>query len=385
MLKSYVGYDMTSVGQHVEDRNLSLKEHNIYANVTHRAVTNRDYTLFAGIANSTVFTDVDDALTVGDHYRNFRNEIHLKAEARKVCSDVLKLSAGVEDYVRNSTLRYGQDRLKTHYNILAAHADAQWRIVPRVFLNTSARAELMRSDCLLMPRATLSYLPNSRLQFSLVGGRYSQTPSDDCLMQGGGALVQSTADHAVFSVQYKSPSTLLRVEPYWKRYRRLPLLESGLYQPHGRGTSRGVDVFVEDRSLVKNLTTTLSYSFNDSRRLYRDYTDMRTPDYASRHNLRLTAKYAVGKVIVGLAESYASGRRFPTATTPHYNSVDVNLTCLVSPKVIVYTSFNNLLGRTNVFRYDANGASVVPSRDRFLYIGIFISLKNNKAYDISNF
>lgn len=385
VLKSYVGYDMTSVGQHVEDRNLSLKEHNIYANVTHRAVTNRGYTLFAGIANSTVFTDVDDALTVGDHYRNFRNEIHLKAEARKVCSDVLKLSAGVEDYVRNSTLRYGQDRLKTHYNILAAHADAQWRIVPRVFLNTSARAELMRSDCLLMPRATLSYLPNSRLQFSLVGGRYSQTPSDDCLMQGGGALVQSTADHAVFSVQYKSPSTLLRVEPYWKRYHRLPLHESGLYQPHGRGTSRGVDVFVEDRSLVKNLTTTLSYSFNDSRRLYRDYTDMRTPDYASRHNLRLTAKYAVGKVIVGLAESYASGRRFPTATTPHYNSVDVNLTCLVSPKVIVYTSFNNLLGRTNVFRYDANGASVVPSRDRFLYIGIFISLKNNKAYDISNF
>ena len=65
--------------------------------------------------------------------------------------------------------------------------------------------------------------------------------------------------------------------------------------------------------------------------------------------------------------------------------MDVNLTCLVSPKVIVYTSFNNLLGRTNVFRYDANGASVVPSRDRFLYIGIFISLKNNKAYDISNF
>ena len=112
---------------------------------------------------------------------------------------------------------------------------------------------------------------------------------------------------------------------------------------------------------------------------------MRTPDYASRHNLRLTAKYALGKFIIGLAESYASGRCFPAGKTPHYNSVDMNLTYLLSPKVIVYTSLNNIFGRTNVFRYDANGSPVVASRDRFLYIGIFVSLKNNKAYDISNF
>ena len=63
----------------------------------------------------------------------------------------------------------------------------------------------------------------------------------------------------------------------------------------------------------------------------------------------------------------------------------MNLTYLVSPKVIVYTSLNNILGRTNVFRFDTKGNPVVGSRDRFFYIGIFVSLKNNKAYDISNF
>jgi hypothetical protein len=63
----------------------------------------------------------------------------------------------------------------------------------------------------------------------------------------------------------------------------------------------------------------------------------------------------------------------------------VNLTYLLSPKVIIYTSVNNIIGRTNIFRYNANGSPVVPSRDRFFYIGIFVSLKNNKAYDISNF
>ena len=236
-----------------------------------------------------------------------------------------------------------------------------------------------------MPRATLSYIPNQRLQFSLLAGRYSQTAEDDYLAMSHQALCQSTADHAILSVQYQSHSTLLRIEPYWKKYRHLPLLVKGIYLPSGYGTSRGVDVFLEDHSLSKRLTTTFSYSFNDSERLYLDYPELQTPDYISRHNLRLTAKFAIGKTIIGLSESYASGRHFPTGTTPHYNSVDVNLTYLLSPKVIVYTSLNNIFGRTNIFRYDTNGTPVVPSRDRFLYIGIFVSLKNNKAYDISNF
>ena len=407
VLKSYVGYDLTSVGLHIDGcnlipeqssttRSLSLKEHNIYANVTHRASIGRGYSLFTGIANSSVFTDIDDARMVGDHYHNFRNEVHLKAEVHKVCSDALKLSAGLEDYIRNSTLRYESDHYQLDYNILAAHVDAQWRIIPRLFLNVSTRAErlrvgefcsgmFMKSDCLLMPRTTLSYIPNKHLQFSLVAGRYSQTPEDDYMAMSQKALSQSLADHAILSMQYKSESTLLRIEPYWKKYHCLPLLEDGVYRPDGYGTSRGVDLFIEDHSLVKYLTTTLSYSFNDSKRRYLDYTEERTPDYASRYNLRLTAKYAIGKAIIGLAESYASGRHFPSGTTPHYNSVDVNLTYLLSPKVIVYTSLNNIFGRTNIFRYDVNGSPVVPSRDRFLYIGIFVSLKNNKAYDISNF
>ena len=391
VLKSYVGYDLTSVGQRLDDsepnsfRSLSLKEHNIYANITHKTSIGRGYTLFTGVANSTVFNDIDDARVASDHYHNFRNEIHLKAEIRKVYSDALKLSAGVEDYIRNSTMRYEAYSYQLDYNILAAHIDAQWRIIPRLFLNLSARTEFMESNFLLMPRATLSYIPNKHLQFSLVAGRYSQTPMDDYLAMSQKTLSQSLADHAILSMQYKSESTHLRIEPYWKKYRRLPLLENGIYQPHGYGSSKGIDIFVEDHSLIRHLTTTLSYSFNDSKRLYLDYTEERTPDFASRHNLRVAAKYSFGKAIIGLSESYASGRHFPNGTTPHYNSVDMNLTYLLSPKVIIYTSVNNIFGRTNIFRYHANGTSVVPSRDRFFYIGIFVSLKNNKAYDISNF
>ncbi|MBP5387148.1 MAG: TonB-dependent receptor, partial [Prevotella sp.] len=385
VLKSYVGYDLTSVGQHTDGRDLSLKEHNIYANITHKMPFGHGFSLFTGIANSSVFRDIDDAMTIGDHYHNFRNEVHLKAEVRKVCSDVLKMSAGMEDYIRNSVLRYEPYQYHLDYNILAAHVDAQWRIIPRLFANMSARAEMMDTKWSFLPRTTLSYIPNKCLQAALVLGRYSQTAEDDYLAKSGKSLGQSTADHAILSLQYKTPSTLLRIEPYWKKYHHLPLLENGIYQPHGNGSSRGVDVFLENNSLIKHLTTTLSYSYNDSERLYLDYTSPRMPDFASRHNLRLTAKYGIGKAIIGVAESCTSSRHFPQGKTPAYNSVDINLTYLVSPKVIVYTSLNNILGRTNIFRFDKMGSPVTATRDRFFYIGIFVSLKNNKAYDISNF
>ena len=143
--------------------------------------------------------------------------MHLKANVRKAFSNVLKLSAGIEDYVRNSTLKYEANHYQLNYNILAAHVDAQWRIVPRVFLNASARVELLKSDCLSLPRATLSYIPNNYFQFSLMAGRYSQAPADDYLAQsqsylsphrGTGGVLQSTADHAILSMQYKAKNTL---------------------------------------------------------------------------------------------------------------------------------------------------------------------------------
>ena len=387
VLKTYVGYDLTSVGQYIDERSLSMTEHNVYANATLKTNIGHGYTLFAGMANSTVINHVDDALMQGDHYRNTRNEVHLKGELRKVFSPVLKIQAGVEDYIRHSTKHYEGVGYGLDYQLLAAHTDVQLRLMPKLFLNLSARLENATYDgrWLLMPRATLSYVPNKRFQLSAMVGRYSQTANDDYIAMSAETLRQSTADHAILSMQYSNNGTLLRIEPYYKKYRHLPLLREGIYTAEGYGTSRGLDIFVENHSLVKHLTTTFSYSFNDSERLYLDYATPQTPSYASRHNLRLSLKYGLGKIIIGLSESYASKRHYPNGDTPYYNSIDANITWLVSPKVIVYTSLSNILGRTNIFGYEADGKAITATRDRFLYIGIFVSLKNNKAYDISNF
>ena len=387
VLKSYAGYDWTSVGMRTGGRNLNMSEHNIYANATLRSQIGQGFTFFAGIAESAVFSDIDDALVAGDHYRNTRNEVHLKTEIQKRFTPLFKMSAGLEDYLRASDKRYEETGYDLDYNLLAAHLDAQVRIVPRLFLNLSARGEQVNynRELLLMPRATLSFVPSTRFQASVMAGRYCQTPEDDYIARGKFKLRQTTADHLILSMQYGSARTLLRLEPYCKRYRRLPLISGGSYTSGGYGHSRGFDVYLEDCSILKNLTVTAAYSFNDSKRLYLDYDAPRTPEYASRHNIRLTAKYALGKVIPGIAETYAGGREYAAGTTPSYNSLDANVTWLAHPKVIVYGSLNNILGRTNIYRINPDGTQVGATRDRFFYIGIFVSLKNNKAYDISNF
>jgi hypothetical protein len=387
VLKTYAGYDWTSVGLRTGGRSLSMNEHNVYANATLRTQFGQGWTLFAGVAESFVRSDIDDALVAGDHYHNTRNEVHLKAELQKRFLSVLKLSAGVEDYLRRSGTRYDGTGYGLDYHLLAAHLDAQLRLVPRLFLHLSARGERLsyNREWLLMPRATLSYVPNTRFQASVMAGRYSQVPEDDYVARSGYRLRQATADHLILSMQYGTARTLLRIEPYYKWYRNLPLLADGTYTADGYGYSRGFDVYLEDASLLRNLTLTAAYSFNDSQRRYLDYDAPRTPEYASRHNLRVTAKYALGKFILGLADSFASGREYAAGTTPCYNSLDANVTWLAHPKVIVYASLNNLLGRTNIYRILPDGTPVGATRDRFFYIGIFVSLKNNKAYDISNF
>ena len=243
ILKTYVGYDMTSVGLNLTDRQLSLSEHNIYANATLKTHVGHGYSLFMGIANSSVINHIDDALVQGDHYRNIRNEVHLKCEARKVFSPVLKMSVGGEGYIRHSSKRYEPDHYHLNYHLLATHVDAQLRVVPRVFLHLSARAERMSigDDWLLMPRTTLSYVPNRRFQLSATAGRYSQVAEDDFIAQSGERLGQSTADHGALLQEIPSSAPARQWCLHQRRSRHKPrtghLLREPLahQEPHDHG------------------------------------------------------------------------------------------------------------------------------------------------------
>ena len=346
-------------------------------------------TWFAGLAGGMVWEDISDALLHGDRYCHRTGELHVKTKASKTLTAWMKGTIGMESFFRYQWLDYRlHDRLHDSkgYLLPALFAMMQSKLFKGCSAEASLRTEYssLSHRWTVLPRLLLNYNPSRRWLLSLSAGSYTQEAADTILVRSLAPSRSSLAHHYIAGLQYSFGNTLVRIESYYKRYSRLPFLRQGLYTADGHGKSQGFDLFIDDRSLLPNLYTMLSYSYNDSRRRYLDDLTEQQPQYVSRHNLRLALKYSIGIFGFGLTESFASGRKSEGRTTPYYNSLDASITCLASKHVIVYTSLSNLLGRKNIYGYRGD-EPITNGSNRFLYIGIFVSLKSNKAYDISNF
>lgn len=387
--KTYVGFDRTTLSLGTDGRRLDLGESNIYLNSVVKGSVKDGQTWFAGASGSLVWERVDGAIVASDSYRHRMGELHFKAKVSKRLSTAVKATLGAESYLRHAGIDY-RSLTSYHYAadtyLPALFAKAQFRLFRHLFAEASLRTEYTSRShhWSVLPRLLLNYRPTTSWLLTLAAGQYAQEATDTIQMRSPGTLRPATATHYIAGAQYHFGQTHVRLEAYYKHYSHLPLFRQERYASDGHGMSRGFDVYVDDRSLLRNLTTTLSYSYNDSRRLYLDYLVEDRPQYASRHNLRLSLRYGIGVWSFGLTDSYASGRRSEGRTTPYFNSLDASVTWLASKRVIVYSSLSNLLGRRNIYGY-RNGKPITNGSNRFFYIGIFVSLKSNKAYDISNF
>jgi len=417
-IKTYLGFDHTELGYHIPvsvfnayERELEMSENNFYINSVCRLNLGRGWTFFAGVAGSWLRNVVGGAMIANDEYVDRKVETHLKARISKNFAGRYKLSFGTEDYIRSykkssNTTGY-KDVFGMDYNSFGAFVDNQVKVNSDFFLKASLRMEnkVGESGVFLMPRASISYIPNKRLQMSLLYGRYSQVIGDNFDIYGSYIEKQSFSNHYILSFQYKYAKTTIRLESYLKHYSHLPLFEGNKMTLNGKGKSYGMDFFLEDSSISDNLTATLSYSYNHTRRRYMEYVDFVQPQYATAHNMSVSLNYNISQIkcILGFSENIASGRPYTNPAEPGklqyltkpYLSTGINVSYLASPSLIIYASITNLFDRHNVFNYDyvknpdASGGflrkPIESSRDRFFYIGIFISLKKSHAYEISNF
>ena len=207
-------------------------------------------------------------------------------------------------------------------------------------------------------------------------------------------LNSSTCWQYNLGVQYERGGRFGKAEVYYKDYDRLPLWEGTSLTANGYGHSAGLDLFFLDRASLKNVEYRLSYTYNLSRRRYLEYTELTTPQYATRHNASFVFKWSIPRLrlILGLTDTYTSGRPWHNPDRPGlmndevkpYNSLDLGLTFLLSPKVIITASATNILCRRNEFgRVD--GRPVLASADHFFYVGVYVTLGKKAAYDVSNF
>lgn len=380
ILKTYFSFDRTNFKQGI----MNLEENNIYSNTTFRYVSEKGYKFFAGAAFSDMVQNVDGAIHENDKYREKAREIHLKVKTFKRLSNFLDLSAGVETFNRKFGNEY-KDSI-TQYspaaklNMFSAFAIATFYPVRNMNVDVSARLE----DGNLSPRISANYNLKG-VDISVTAGRYIQQPETKYLFADA-ELKPEECTHYIAGLKYMRNGKIYRMEAYYKRYKNLPLQTSGYLSQNGYGYSKGLDLYFNDESLFKNLEYRLAYSLNWSKRKSDMNTEMVIPYYVSRHTVSLSLRYMLNpiKSMIGITNQYASGRPYSNGLTKPYNSLDMSISYLASPGLIVHASVSNIFGRKNVFS-NASGAAVRPAYDRFIYIGVFISLGGKAAYDVSNF
>jgi TonB-dependent Receptor Plug Domain. len=428
LFKLYVEYDRTDFSNYaMEDNRLfSLGENNFYLNTTYTKRFSNDWSLFAGAAYSYYRQNVGGAVVADDSWMERQQEVHLKTKISKRISPVFRVEGGVESFLRQYDNNYENVGKATtesssvnltrsvHPAIYGGFVTSTFYPFQQLKTELSLRTEYTRpSDHLnISPRFAINYYWDD-LMLSATLGRYTQLPQNEYLIQSSRLLPQ-VCDQYNIGGQYKSGGRFYKAEIYYKKYTHLPLItpmdsESSVYPDNvesystedseslastGYGYSKGVDLFFNDRSLLTNFEYQLSYTYNISKRKYAGYTELVTPQYATRHNIALVVKYSLPRLrsIIGLTDQFASGRPYHNPNLPGvmndevkpYNSLDLGVTFLPSRKVIIHASATNILCRKNEFGR-TNDKPVLASSDHFFYIGVFVTLGKKAAYDVSNF
>lgn len=240
----------------------------------------------------------------------------------------------------------------------------------------------------IAPRFNASLKLNDRHILSFSAGRYFQSPSIDYLKIKK-ELEYSFSDNLTFTYAYAKEFEKLQADIYSKIYRNLITYDEGeVYyrniENNGYGFARGLDVFWKNNAGMFEYWIT--YSFTDTKRLYRSYTKSRMPDNISANMLKIDLKYWVGELKTmfgtgydiesGSFSEYRVGDRSIVKKTPLRNSLTINISSLPANNLIIHFSVQNILGSENIYGYAGSSITgkcqaIKTPASRFFYLGIF--------------
>ncbi|MDR0895514.1 MAG: TonB-dependent receptor plug domain-containing protein [Prevotellaceae bacterium] len=399
--KIYAGYDRTDFANYsgTARRLFGFGENNLYLNTTFRRRTSGNWNWYAGAAYSLVKQSITGADAANDHWQEHQHELHVKGKLFRRFSEQFRLDIGAESLVRSYRNRYRLatiDRRRQVTPLIAAtFATATYHPIEPIKTELSLRTEytLPNHRTNLSPRLAVTAQAGG-IVWSATAGRYTQLPLASLLTQAA-RLASEVCAQYMAGIQHESNGRFYKAEIYYKRYSRLALWQAGKLTSDGYGHSRGIDLFLNDRSTVRRLEYQISYTYNLSRRKQLTDTEPTVPQYATRHNAAIALKYSIPRIgaIIGVTNRFSSGRPWHNPRRPGlmndevkpYNSLDIGITYLPSPKVVIHASANNVFGRRNLFGRTDDGEPIRASSDRQFYMGVFVTLGKHAAYDVSNF
>jgi outer membrane cobalamin receptor len=253
------------------------------------------------------------------------------------------------------------------------------------------------------PRASAAYKIDKNNQFSFAYGQFEQAPRADYLKYSNNFENEKT-QHYILNYTYTKDASTLRAEVYYKGYNDLvkfdtptPVFNSN-YANSGFGYAKGLDVFWRENGRIKNLEYWISYSFIDTQRDYRNYSQEATPSFVAKHTGSVVTKYWISSLRsqLGLTYTFHSGRPFENPNTEgflnertkSFSNLNLGWAYLITPQKILYFSASNLLGTKNVFGYEYANApdqqgvfqsrAIVPTASRFVFVGFFWTISSDK-------
>lgn len=389
-----------------QEWSVALNNRYVHLNSSYKDALNEKWWLKAGLAYS--FLDDRIQLEPAQIGRKERS-LHGKVTLVHTVSQNVSLNMGTELIYSGYRQSYSDSAALApnigsfSENLVGAFVEADIYFTNNLVARIGSRAEyssLLQSGN-WSPRINLAYKTGQYCQVSLAYGSFYQSPENDLLIRNK-QLNYERANHFILNFQRVRPKHVFRVEGYYKQYEQLVKFDrtaSDTFTNNGYGYARGIDLFWRDNKTWRGTDYWVSYSFIDTKRNYRDFSQLQTPTFASAHNLSVVFKRYIAslKSQVGFTNSVTSGRLYndPNAKegevhrTPVYHDLSVNWSYLHRSNIILYVSVSNVTGRKNTFGYqynpkpDENGIyrrrEIGQGATRFVFAGLLITLSKDKS------
>lgn len=407
ILKAMVNYSRFTSGTKVQNPSdasqalsFDLVNQNVYSSLTYKQNLKNKWNLYGGVSYSY---NEDDIHWNDTGSLNTDNRMQGRLEAKYYVRTGLSILAGGE------IQHFGYDRsfagIKTNFTETqyAGYAEADWTPINWFAVKPGVRYEhsTLLSQDVIGPRLALAIRSGLYGQFSVASGIFYQLADPNYFLYGYRPQMQQ-AIHYIANYQYMHNDRTLRLEAYYKDYQQLVRERVSNYNPNsyryiygtvdnsGTGYAGGAELFWRDKKSIKNADYWISYSYIDTRRLYKNYQAEVQPDFIATHNLNIITKYFIEKLQtqVNLTYNYASGRPYYNPTnasflgdrTPDYHNLSLTVNYLHSFGkwfTVVYAGIDNITNNQNVFGYRySNGVryEMRPALYRSVFVGVNFSL-----------
>lgn len=411
MLKVFVDYSDTDLSFDLINPNtmgrdlLKNNNKNLYLNTNYQGRINEYWKIYAGIGYNNTKEKGEIAGNIYDQTDQIWQQ---KLMLTKLFSPALSMRFGAE-YFQSERREGYNNRSRAYQDRLAAmFAETDLSVFDQLEFSAGLRSEHSRHirKWNWSPRIATKYFPRDNQHVKLSYGIYYQKPDDSFLAETAELGFESNQQFAL-DYELKMRSGLLKLAAYHKKYEQLteittpvfsgfqaygPPLQVMGFDQKGFGIAKGLELFYKNKTYIRNIEFSVSYSYLDTERKYLDYPDFGRPAFAPEHtaNIALLGFNKKVNYFLSAVYTYSSGRTYFNPSNPvfmgdqakDYHNLSLSLTYL--PRLwksfsSINLNVNNVLGLKNVYgyRYAYNGGqrtAVLPPANRSALISFLMNI-----------